>query len=245
MAQFVHNTRKRSSWALDTALVKLWRSFGSQEIDDDVRQLDWAPGCSQGPAGRGNLNFSIPPKPLRMRFCAQIHHCQGIHVVLCAAAGMQRLLHAHKRRGGGGAILRPERAKNRLQTLPERGPESIRAKEHPGRQVLSEWSKNGRIGAQGWLSAAHVPPFPAPGGRRARGFDLVPVLCLISPSRVQSPPAAPRPSTFPISVGAVLFRAALEVVQSIALAAGVLPFFSPALHFFLPRDTSTCRSARI
>ena len=121
MAQFVHNTRKRSSWALDTALVKLWRSFGSQEIDDDVRQLDWAPGCSQGPAGRGNLNFSIPPKPLRMRFCAQVHHCQGIHVVLCAAAGMQRLLHAHKRRGGGGAILRPERAKNRLQTLPERG----------------------------------------------------------------------------------------------------------------------------
>ena len=122
MAHFVHNNRKRSSYALDTALVELWRSFGSQEIDDDVRQLDWAPGCSQGPAGRGNLNFSIPPKPLRMRFCAQIHHCQGIHVVLCAAAGMQRLLHAHKRRGGGGAILRPERAKNRLQTLPERGP---------------------------------------------------------------------------------------------------------------------------
>ena len=101
MAQFVHNTRKRSSWALDTALVKLWRSFGSQEIDDDVRQLDWAPGCSQGPAGRGNLNFSILPKPLRMRFCAQIHHCQGIHVVLCAAAGVQRLLHAYKRRGAG------------------------------------------------------------------------------------------------------------------------------------------------
>ena len=122
MAQFVHKNRERSSQALDTALVELWRSFGSQEIDDDVRQLDWAPGCSQGPAGRGNLNFSIPPKPLRMRFCAQIHHCQGIHVVLCAAAGMQRLLHAHKRRGGGGAILRPERAKNRLQALPERGP---------------------------------------------------------------------------------------------------------------------------
>ena len=36
-----------------------------------------------------------------MRFCAQIHHCQGIHVVLCAAAGMQRLLHAHKRQGAG------------------------------------------------------------------------------------------------------------------------------------------------
>ena len=42
--------------------------------------------------------------------------------------------------------------------------EPIRAKEHPGRQVLSEWSKNGRIGAQGWLYAAHVPPFQPLGG---------------------------------------------------------------------------------
>ena len=55
----------------------------------------------QGPGGGGNLNFSIPPKPLRIRFCAQRRHCQDIHVVLCAAAGMQRLLHAHKRRGAG------------------------------------------------------------------------------------------------------------------------------------------------
>ena len=101
MAHFVHNNRKRSSYALDTALVELWRSFGSHEIDDDVRQLDWAPGCSQGPGRGGNLDFSMPPKPLRMRFCAQCRHCQGIHVVLCAAAGVQRLLHAYKRRGAG------------------------------------------------------------------------------------------------------------------------------------------------
>ena len=121
-AQFAHYNREISSRALYTALMELWGSFGGQEIDDGVLQQDWAYGGSQGPGGGGNLNFSIPPKPLRMRFCAQRRHCQDIHVVLCAAAEMQRLLHAHKRRGGGGAILRPERAKNRLQTLPERGP---------------------------------------------------------------------------------------------------------------------------
>ena len=37
MAQFVHKNRERSSQALDTALVELWRSFVSQDIDGDVR----------------------------------------------------------------------------------------------------------------------------------------------------------------------------------------------------------------
>ena len=72
--------------------------------------------------------------------------------------GRAKLLQRIPSGGGSSAMAGRKRARRNKNF------ESIRAKEQPGRQVLSEWSKNGRIGAQGWLSAAHVPPFQPLGG---------------------------------------------------------------------------------